>query len=222
MSRAREIWDGYWSDEGEHGYWKEPAPEVLALIERCSPQDYPRALDLGCGLGRHAVTLAKAGFTVTATDSSETAIEHLNDWAKRLGLSIDTKACGFLDDELPAESFDLVLAYNAIYHGGREDMAAAISHVRDVLRPGGLLFFTHPTRSDGKYGFGEELAPHTYASSKSVTPGDVHYFADDDDLAEWMAGFRELSRHIDEGQWDNKGTAQFFSNAQLLWERKEL
>jgi SAM-dependent methyltransferase len=217
---ASAVWEAYWADPSNHEWWKTPAPEVLDLIRSLSPRERPRVLDLGCGLGRHAIAFALAGFEVTAVDSSETAIEHLVSWARGLGLTVQAGVCDVLDEAFPAASFDVVLSYNVIYHGSRERFAAAIRRARDLLVPGGIFFFTCPTRRDGKYGFGPLVAPHTYACEKSVTPGDVHYFADEADLDELLKGFPTVSRRLDEGYWDHDGTEQFFSNWAIRAEKE--
>jgi 2-polyprenyl-3-methyl-5-hydroxy-6-metoxy-1,4-benzoquinol methylase len=214
-----DLWETYWSDENHHEWWKRPAPEVLEFIESQSSKERPNVLDLGCGLGRHAIAFAKAGFCVTATDASETAIAHLHEWVRKLGVSIRTETCDVLDDTLPTGTFDIVLSYNVIYHGYREQFAQAIEHARTLLRPGGLFFFTCPSRQDGKYGHGEQVAPHTFLCTKSITPGDIHYFADEADLDDLLGDFGQLSRKKDERYWNNKGVQQFYSYWQILAEK---
>jgi tellurite methyltransferase len=206
------IWETYWSNQDNWDRWKKPAPEVLDFIRSLSPVGRPKVLDLGCGLGRHAIAFALAQFSVTATDSSSTAIRHLNEWADSLHLSIETQVCEVLVETLPSETFDVVLSYNVIYHGLREQFAQAIQQVGRLLKWKGIFFFTCPSRQDGKYGFGERVAPHTYRCTKSVTPGDVHYFADEEDLTELLVGFRTLACWKNEGYWDNRGGQQFYSN----------
>lgn len=212
-------WDTYWDSEENHDWWERPAPVVLELIESLSPADRPEVLDLGCGLGRHAIAFAEAGFRVTATDAAAKAVAHLDEWAARLGLSIRTQVCEAAEDRFPPESFDVVVSYNVIYHGYREQFAAAIAHVRELLKPGGQFFFTCPSREDGKYGFGEELAPHTFACDKSIVPGDIHYFSSAADLEELLAGFRLLFRQQEERVWDHDGEEQFHSYWQVLAEK---
>lgn len=216
MGNSQATWDQFWASDEEHAWWKKPAPEVLEFIGSQSPQSRPDVLDLGCGLGRHAIAFAQAGFRVTATDASEAAIQHLQEWAGRLNVQISTRRCDVLDESFLPDTFDIVLSYNVIYHGRREDFGRAICHVRGMLRVGGLFFFTCPTREDGKYGHGPQIAPHTFACDKSITPGDIHYFADESDLDELLAGFAVLSRRKDQGHWDNRGTPQFYSTWQVL------
>jgi hypothetical protein len=64
------------------------------------------------------------------------------------------------------------------------------------------------------------VAPHTYLASKSVIPGDIHYFADETDLDTLLAEFRLLSRKKDTGYWDNRGIQQFYSNWYVLAEKR--
>jgi SAM-dependent methyltransferase len=214
----RSVWETYWGDTQHHEWWTCPAPEVVAFIASQSSQERPSALDLGCGLGRHAIAFAQAGFCVTAVDNSETAIAYLDAWVKGLGLSITTNVCDVLGAGLPENHFDIVLSYNVIYHGCREDFAAAIDRVHALLRQGGLFYFTCPTRADGKYGFGREVAPHTFLCEKSITPGDIHYFADESDLDRLLSKFHLLARRESEGHWNNAGTEQFYSDWHVIAE----
>ena len=209
---STDAWESYWNNQDSHDWWKKPAPEVLEFIRSLSPSKKPKVLDLGCGLGRHAIAFALAHFKVTATDASPTAIQHLVEWARALELQIETLVCDMLDDALPGESFDIVLSYNVIYHGSRSRFARSIRHVQALLKRGGIFFFTCPSRQDGKYGFGEMLAPHTFRCTKSVTPGDIHYFADEEDLDELLDGFHSIVRWKSEGYWNNDGEQQFYSN----------
>ncbi len=210
------IWDKYWENSSNHEWWEIPAPEVLEFISSQSHQTQPEVLDLGCGLGRHAIAFAMHGFHVTATDASQQAIDHLRKWVGELDLCISTQVCSMLEKPSGQSVFDIVLSYNVLYHGLKSQFSEAIEGVRDLLRTSGLFYFTCPSRKDGKYGFGECIAPHTYASTKSVTPGDIHYFADKANFEEMLTGFKIISLKLDEGYWDNKGEKQFFSNWQIL------
>lgn len=209
-------WEAYWKGDEDHDYWKRPDPVVLELLETLSPEERPDVLDLGCGQGRHAIEFARAGFKVTATDISESAVSYLRSWAKKENLIIKTKICNFIDDCISKNSFDIVISINAIYHGYREDFAGAINQVKGMLRPSGLFFFTCPTRKDGKYGHGRQVAPHTYCCEKSLIPGDMHYFADEGDLYDLLNEFDLLSLKEKEGFWENKGERQFYSDWVIL------
>jgi len=216
MKTQSDIWNDYWTGDDDLSWWKCAAPDVVDFIASQTPQERPNVLDLGCGLGRHSIAFAQAGFNVTATDNSEEAVAHLASWARELSLNIHVLVCDVLSDQLAKDNFDIVLSYNVIYHGCWDQFASAVDHVHDLLKVGGLFYFTCPTRTDGKYGFGTLLAPHTYQCEKSMIPGDVHYFTDEADLDELLSEFSLVERNGNEGYWDNKGTRQFFSNWHCL------
>lgn len=217
---STETWEAYWRDIRNHDWWEKPASEVLDLIRSLSPEHQPDVLDLGCGLGRHAIAFALAGFSVTATDASSEAISHLVAWARSLQLSIQTKVTDVLDGALPCGSFDVVLSYNVLYHGTRDRLMTGVKRAGYLLKPKGVFYFTCPSRDDGKYGFGDQVAPHTFECENSVTPGDVHYFADECDLDEMLCGFDNIRRWKTEGYWDNRGSRQFYSNWNILVAKK--
>ena len=104
----------------------------------------------------------------------------------------------------------------------RQASKAAWIAPRVTLLPSrrGRSTVTCPTRQDGKYGHGACVAPHTYLAIKSVTPGEIHYFADQADLDALLAGFRLVWRKKREGHWDNHGVRQFYSNWHILVERR--
>ena len=213
---TKQHWEEFWSDKENQPYWTRPDELVLSFLESQSPQKYPSVLDAGCGLGRHAVAFAKAGFSVLATDSSVQAIDYVNQWAEEENLDIRTKVSNLLDPEIPLASFDIVLSFNVIYHGFRRDFVQAFQWVRALVRPGGLCYCTCPSRQDGKYGFGDSPALHTFFAEKSLTPHDLHYFTDEADLDSILGDFERVSLVLDEGYFDNAGQQQFFSNWHVL------
>ena len=71
---------------GEHTT-QEPSPLLIKAIRDIQPG---RALDIACGVGRHALYLAERGWQVTAVDSSRVGIEILRQRAR----SARIPACG--------------------------------------------------------------------------------------------------------------------------------
>jgi 2-polyprenyl-3-methyl-5-hydroxy-6-metoxy-1,4-benzoquinol methylase len=219
MAMTESPWERYWSSDANRDWWKKPAPEVVELAKAYTPATHPKVLDMGCGVGRHALMFAAQGYEVTATDESPSAIGAVKEETERLGLSLETVMCEMSKQPFDPGSFDLVLAYNVIYHGRRSDFADAISHVANLLRPQGIFYFTAPTRKDAKYGCGTQVEEHAYESPNSVTPGDLHYFPDQADFEELLSGFNVLKLGTDEGHWENQGASQFYSNWQVLVEK---
>lgn len=209
-------WDSHWKEESKNSFWQEPARVVIDLKNRLDKSKFTEVLDLGCGIGRHALLFAESGFNVTAMDYSQDALNILQQKAAEKGTHVNVIKGSYSEDIFPEESFDLIIAYNVLYHGYRDNFKNAISLIYKYLRPEGLFFFTCPTRRDAKYGNGEEIADNNYKSLNSVHPGDIHYFAAEEDIADFLSEFYSFSQCIEEHYWDNKGTKQFGSNWQIL------
>ncbi len=87
--------------------WDVKRPDShLAEIVKNTPVKPCRALELGCGTGTNAIWLAQQGFTVTAVDLSETALDQAR---KKDGADLCTFVLSdFLDDPLPGTDFGFV------------------------------------------------------------------------------------------------------------------
>lgn len=213
---AQTGWDARWGTEGKSEYWQTPARSVLRFLETCGPAEGKRVLDLGCGVGRHAFAFAEKGYGVLALDESQTAIDTLRAAAGEYGLLIDTLVSDYFHAGLDPDSFDIIVSYNVLYHGDYAFFMRSVDLCRRILKKGGKLFFTCPTRRDGKYGNGEKVADHTYRCQNSLHPGDTHYFADEKTLMGVLDGFSLLSLHREEHEWDHGGATQFSSSWEVI------
>lgn len=98
-----------------------------------------RVLDAGCGEGRFAAELARAGARVVAADVAEEPLRRARARHPELDLRlIDGEGSWELDDAC----FDVVWAGEVIEHVA--DTAAWLSEVRRVLRSGGRLLLSTP------------------------------------------------------------------------------
>lgn len=94
-----------------------------------------RALDLACGLGGNALTLARQGLEVSAWDISPVAIERLQQYAAEEGLEYLSAKVRDLERNPPQpNSFDLIVVS---YYLDRDLITSLI----DALLPGGLIFY---------------------------------------------------------------------------------
>ncbi len=58
-------------------------PEVPKLVDLLKSNRFSRILDLGCGMGRHVLHFARAGFEVYSIDISTNAIAKIQQLLKR-------------------------------------------------------------------------------------------------------------------------------------------
>ena len=98
-----------------------------------------RALDLGCGAGRHAVLLAERFTHVDAIDLSLPMIEIAR--ARRSRPNIAYQQADLLTTTGAGE-FDLVLSVMTLHHV--PDLHAALVHSKGLLAPGGRIVVVDP------------------------------------------------------------------------------
>jgi glycine/sarcosine N-methyltransferase len=99
-------------------------------------------LDASCGIGTQAIGLARAGFSVTATDISRASVERCAREAAARGLALATGVADLrVLDVDGAGAFDAAVSLdNALAHLLDDDeVDAACAALRRVLRPGGVL-----------------------------------------------------------------------------------
>lgn len=194
---AHRSWDRRWASDEGRADWLSPEADVVEWSARARERGCRRALDLGCGVGRHALYLAEAGFETHALDGSETGIEHLLREASGRGLGIDARIGLMTDLPYPDDSFDYVLSFNVIYHGDGTAVRKAISEIARVLRPGGLYQGTMLSKRNALFGVGREIASDTFVVD-APDPDDEdkdhpHFYCDAAGLVGLFGAFEPLS-----------------------------
>ncbi|HKQ78172.1 MAG TPA: methyltransferase domain-containing protein [Blastocatellia bacterium] len=99
-----------WDERYERGEQTNDEPHPL-VVEFASKLEPGRALDLACGVGRHAIWLAERGWRVTAVDNSRVGIEILRRRADAKGLVIDSRIADLERHDFIIEpaAYDLIL-----------------------------------------------------------------------------------------------------------------
>ena len=122
FDRFTRIWDGI---SGSFDDW----------VLRNLPPHAARAVDLGCGAGRHSVLLAERAERVLAVDVAGRMLDIAR--TERARPNVDYQLRGVLDVTGREGPFDVVLSVHALHHVG--DPAVVLPHVRSLLAPGGRL-----------------------------------------------------------------------------------
>ena len=150
-------------------------------------------MELGCGIGRHAQALASEGFECVGIDASPHGIAEARRNAEAAGLSIDYREGPLPPLPFESSSFELVIAWNVVYHGDGESIGRALDEVRRVLAPGGLYVSTMLSKRNAQFGIGTEVRPDTFvvegASDDKAHP---HFYCDATTLLQLHHGFEVL------------------------------
>jgi SAM-dependent methyltransferase len=96
-----------------------------------------RVLELGCGNGRNAIHLAKAGCSVDAIDFSRQALEWARERAQSAGAAVEFQHCSIFDAEFTEGSYDLVYDSGCFHHLPPHRRKDYVELVSRALRPGG-------------------------------------------------------------------------------------
>lgn len=182
--------------------WLEPSEESYYLAERWRKQGRKSILDLGCGLGRHAILFAKSGFSVCGVDLSSEGIAHMMKWAEQENVSLDSKKADMMNLPFPANTFDCVFAFHVIYHCDTQGMRKVIGEMKRVLKPGGELFCTLYSKDTRFYR--EQSYPKIDDNTlvkmeEGPEKGIPHFFADLDDTLKLFSDFQIIEiRHKDD------------------------
>ena len=137
LDTAHQSWDRGWGQAETRANWTQPERAVTELIPALDERGAQRVLDIGTGIGRHALAFARAGFEVIAIDASATGLSELRRAADAEGLVVATKLAPFTALPVDDDSVDHVLAWNVLYHGDADVVRAAFAECRRVLRQAG-------------------------------------------------------------------------------------
>lgn len=141
---TQEYWDDRYGSAGQ--LWSgQPNPQLMAQVADLRPGD---ALDAGCGEGGDSIWLAAGGWTVTAVDVSEVALERGARQAQAAGPGIAARITWQREDLLTwdpgPDRFDLVSAQ--FMHLPISVIETVHRRLAAAVRPGGTLLIVshHP------------------------------------------------------------------------------
>lgn len=195
---------------------------MLAWAESLRKAGGRRALDLGCGIGRHTIPLARSGLDVAATDISLSGVKTCAAWLAREGLQATLACHGMGTLPFPNNTFDGLVAYNVVYHATLAGMRQVLAEMCRVLRPGGGLYITIIAREDSKVatcqadvkaGKCHEIEPFTFVYPHlDDAAGDKHlphHYCDDVELRDLLADFVVDDLYLDrQGYVADDGSAR--------------
>ncbi len=143
-------WYAHWFDRDEYELVyqnrdEEEAERLVDLLERTArPAPEAKILDVGCGRGRHARTLARRGYCVTGIDLSERALMQARQRAEEEAIPperlrfLQRDMRGPLGDSCYDGVVNLFTAFG--YFDDEEDHLRALCSMTTALKPGGWLF----------------------------------------------------------------------------------
>ncbi len=124
--------------------WLQEIPEAVAALSHGG-----KALDVGCGVGKVSITLAKAfpSASFVGVDTHPDSIARAQESAQAEGVADQVSFVAGTLDALPAgDRFDLITACDCIHDFAEPE--ATLGRIRGRLAPGGTLFVIEPKVAD--------------------------------------------------------------------------
>jgi 2-polyprenyl-6-hydroxyphenyl methylase/3-demethylubiquinone-9 3-methyltransferase len=180
----------WWEPEGEFKSLHDINPLRLGYINARAPLKDKTVLDIGCGGGILAESMAIAGSQVTGIDMSEAALNVAKLRQLEVKTTIDyqlTTAEDFAEHH-PAH-FDIVTCLEMLEHV--PDPASIVRACATLTKPGGHVFFSTLNRNLKSYAFailGAEyilklLPRHTHDFAKFIRPAELEKWAREANLS---------------------------------------
>lgn len=165
-------------------------------VEKLEGEGKRRVLDIGTGAGRLLTYFTDEKYEVVAMDKDKVALTKCRQAYSKY------KNISFLHEEFNAgsfdpDSFDIVIAYNSIYHTDRKGLRESIERISTILRSGGYLLLTIKTLEGNEkvYKDARELyqrPEHTYLDT-AYPDGDLpHHFCDEQEVRRYKNLFAEV------------------------------
>lgn len=170
----------WWDPTSEFRPLHEINPLRLEWINQCAPLAGKKVIDVGCGGGILAESMAKKGASVTGIDLSEKALKVADLHGLESGIQVQYEKIAAEEIALrDAGRFDVITCMEMLEHV--PNPASIIQACADLAKPGGKVFFSTLNRNPKSYLFailGAEylmqlLPKGTHDYAKFITPAEL-------------------------------------------------
>lgn len=207
--------------EPRWGTWQVPESELQVLGDVAGKD----VLEVGCGAAQWGILLAKQGARMVGLDNSERQLEHAREAMAKAGVDFPLVHSAAESIPLPDGSFDIAFCdHGAI--GSFGDPLLVVPELARLLRPGGLLAFSHFTPfSWACIGENDEVG------KELVLPYfDLHRWEDDDGsvhfqlpYGEWIRLFRCNRLRVEaliEIRPEESAESTYLTESEIAWAQR--
>ena len=123
---------------GADYYWGlEPSSLCRRLVDLAPPVGQARLLEIGCGEGRDAVALTRAGYSVSAFDRSPVGVQKAARLASESGVELHLFTADLLTWR-PEACYDVIFSTGVLHYLPPALRDEALAAYREATAPGGL------------------------------------------------------------------------------------
>ena len=159
IAKFEELASRWWDRGSEFKPLHDINPLRANYIDQHSPVAGCKLVDVGCGGGILAESMAQRGATVTGIDMGEAPLSVARIHQLESGVEVDYRQCTAeeLAEEQPG-AYDVVCCLEMLEHV--PDPAAVIAACADLARPGASLYFSTINRNPKAFAFAIVGAEH--------------------------------------------------------------
>lgn len=176
--------------------FKKIAQFVVDAITIFKDYNVRRVLDLGCGIGRHAIYLANKGFYVIGIDLSKSALKIARKWKQEEGLAnIALLQASMTCLPLRDCGFDGIISVSVIHHATSEDIKTTIDEIHRTLKKDGLIIANLTSVKDSRFGTGRKVEDNTFLIFEGFEQNqfeELHHFFTKKEVLKLFTHFTEI------------------------------
>ncbi len=162
---------------------------VAGAVKKSSDGKNLKAIDIGCGSGRHMLLLEESGFgTVCGSDYSLNALDICRDAGFPVVANCENRNMPFRD-----ETFDVAVAWGSLHYSTKDETVKMVEEARRIIKKDGLLFATLRRDNDTYLKNGTHLGNNTWRTGLDDLTGSVVSFFSEDELKTLFSSFTEFS-----------------------------
>lgn len=202
-----EVWDKQYREKGY--FIKYPDENLIRFMAKyfynTPDRKKVKILDIGSGVGRNTIYLAKEGYSAFGLEATDSGIEVSKKRLELEGINAGFKKGNSTKIPFPEEYFDTVVDIQAIPHNTYKEIKEILQEVKRVLKPNEMLFAKMVSTQDRSFKKGREIEKHTLDDIREgtfVDAGVTHFF-DFAELKSLMAIFTEINIEYTETAFNN-------------------
>jgi len=195
------MWEKYYSTlEQLPRRLKQPVQFIVEALPTFKSYKIKSILDLGCGVGRNGIYLAKENFEVIGVDISLTALKIANKRSKKEKLrNIAFVQATMTNLPLSDSSLDAVISVSVIHHAVKKDIIKAIDEVYQVLKKNGFFLANLTSVKDPRYGTGQKIEDNTFLITEAFEEKrfeEIHHFSARREISKMFKHFSQVKAEL--------------------------
>jgi SAM-dependent methyltransferase len=151
-----------------------------------------KAVDLGCGSGRHLKLLDESGISsVTGIDNSFNALRICRENYSSFLLQSDN-----LDLPIKESSIDITVAWGSLHYNHKKELPRMTDEIVRILKPGGILLATLRSERDTLMKKGKHIENDIWQTDLDDIEGSLVSFYTENEVKKYFCRFSSLKYGI--------------------------